>query len=135
MNKRISIAEYGMLLAQTAALRSEDPFRKVGAVAFDKNNRVLGTGYNGLPSGFNTSEDFWDDRDSRQKFMIHAEQNLVSNFKQGEVETIFCTTLPCTSCTMLLIAHGVKTIYHKEGYPDSHAPELCDTFGINLIQI
>ena len=43
---RISIPQYAMALAQVASLRSEDPFRKVGAVAIDHANRVIGTAYN-----------------------------------------------------------------------------------------
>ena len=48
---RLSIPEYAMALAHVASLRSEDPFRKVGAVAFDFSNRVIGTAYNGLAPG------------------------------------------------------------------------------------
>ena len=36
---RLTIPEYAMALAHVASLRSEDPFRKVGAVAFDFDNR------------------------------------------------------------------------------------------------
>ena len=36
-----------MTLAHAAALRSEDPYRKVGAAALDADNRVIGTAYNG----------------------------------------------------------------------------------------
>ena len=32
-----------MTLAHAAALRSEDPYRKVGAAALDADNRVIGT--------------------------------------------------------------------------------------------
>ena len=34
MPNRIQIPEYAMMLAHAAAMRSEDPFRKVGAVAY-----------------------------------------------------------------------------------------------------
>ena len=45
---RIALPEYAMALAHVASLRSEDPYRKVGAVAIDFSNRVIGTAYNGL---------------------------------------------------------------------------------------
>ena len=67
MPDRISIAEYAIALAHVASLRSEDPFRKVGAVALDHSNRVIGTAYNGLAPGFDAPEGFWDDRDQRQE--------------------------------------------------------------------
>jgi dCMP deaminase len=41
-----------MALAHFASLRSEDPSRKVGAVAIDFDNRVFGTAYNGLARGY-----------------------------------------------------------------------------------
>ena len=41
-----------MTLAHAAALRSEDPYRKVGAAALDADNRVIGTAYNGLYPGW-----------------------------------------------------------------------------------
>jgi len=135
MSNRINIIDYGMALAKTAALRSEDPFRQVGAAAFNKENRVIGLSYNGLPSGFNPDEHFWEDRDARQKFLIHAEQNLCSLFKRGEVATVFCTTMPCDACMKLLIAHSVQKIYFHEDYPGSNSPELAKTFGISLIQV
>jgi dCMP deaminase len=69
-------------LQRTASLRSEDPFRKVGACALSKDNRVLGVSYNGLKSGFNVDSSFWNDRDSRRPYMIHAEANLFSLFSE-----------------------------------------------------
>lgn len=124
-----------MKLAQTAALRSEDKFRKVGAVAVDKNNRIVAAAYNGLPAGFDPSDNFWDDRDARQKYMLHAEQNLCSLFKRGDVTTVFCTTMPCTECMKLLIAHDVKKIYYSEDYAVSSARELAEKFDITLTQV
>jgi dCMP deaminase len=63
---RLSIPQYAMALADVASLRSEDPYRKVGAAALDHENRVIGTAYNGLAPGFNPPQGFWDDRESRQ---------------------------------------------------------------------
>ena len=129
---RLSIPEYAMALAHVASLRSEDPFRKVGAVAFDFDNRVIGTAYNGLAPGFNADHQFWVDRDSRRKFMLHAEVNLCSLFTRGNVKLIACTTEPCTSCAQMLCAYGVKEIYFRDGYPDSEARAICQLYGIKL---
>ena len=63
MGDRLGIPEYAMALAHVASLRSEDPFRKVGAAALDRDNRVIGTAYNGLAPGFDPPPGFWDDRD------------------------------------------------------------------------
>lgn len=132
---RITIPEYAMALAHVASLRSEDPFRKVGAVAFDFDNRVIGTAYNGLAPGFNADSDFWQDRDTRRKYMLHAEVNLCSLFTRGNVKLIACTTEPCTSCAQMLCAYGVKEIYYRDAYPDSQARAICELYNINLTQL
>ena len=129
---RISFEEYGMNMALEASKRSEDPYRKVGAVAFDHENRIVATAYNGTKSGFVTPDGFWDDRDLRQKYMLHAEANLCSHFKRGDVKTTFVTTLPCTSCIQTLVAHGVEEIFYKEDYPKSESKEVAKTYGISL---
>lgn len=132
---RLSIPEYVMALAHVAALRSEDPYRKVGAAALDADNRVIGTAYNGLFPGFTAPEGFWNSRDERQKFMLHAEINLCSLFKRGEARIVACTTMPCTSCMQALCAHGVRTIYYGEDYPASQAPAIAKLYGVELIHV
>ena len=67
VGSRLGIPEYAMALAHVASLRSEDPYRKVGAAALDGDNRVIGTAYNGLAPGFDPPPGFWDDRATRQK--------------------------------------------------------------------
>ena len=132
---RLPIPQYVMALAHVAALRSEDPYRKVGAAALDKDNRVIGTAYNGLFPGFDAPEGFWASRDERQKFMLHAEINLCSLFKRGEARIVACTTMPCTSCMQALCAHGVKTIYYGEDYAASQAPAIAKMYGVELIKV
>ncbi|MBX7207440.1 MAG: deoxycytidylate deaminase [Verrucomicrobiaceae bacterium] len=132
---RLTIPQYAMALAHVASLRSEDPFRKVGAVAFDFDNRVIGTAYNGLAPGFNAATEFWDDRDDRRKFMIHAEVNLCSLFTRGNVKLVACTTKPCTSCMQMLCAYGVKEIYYRDEYAESEADAIAGLYSIPLIQL
>ena len=124
-----------MALAHVAALRSEDPYRKVGAAALDKDNRVIGTAYNGLYPGFTAPPDFWNSRDERQKFMLHAEINLRSLFKRGEARVVACTTMPCTSCMQALCAHGVKIIYYGLDYKKSEAPAIAALYGVELVHV
>ena len=134
-DRRLSIPEYAMALAEVASLRSEDPFRKVGAAALDWDNRVIATAYNGLAPGFDAPQDFWDDRDQRQKFMLHAEVNLCSLFKRGEAKIVATTTMPCTACMQTLCAYGIKEIYFREIYAESDAPEIAKLYGITLEQV
>jgi dCMP deaminase len=122
-------------LAHVASLRSEDPFRKVGAVAIDFDNRVIGTAYNGLAPGYNAAPDFWSDRDDRRKYMLHAEVNLCSLFTRGNVRLVACTTKPCTSCMQMLCAYGVKEVYYRDDYPESEANLIAERYGIQLEQL
>ena len=132
---RLPIPQYVMTLAHAAALRSEDPYRKVGAAALDADNRVIGTAYNGLYPGFKAQDTFWASREERQKYMLHAEINLCSLFRRGEAKVVACTTMPCTSCMQALCAHGVKTIYYCEPYDKSEAPAIASLYGVELIQV
>jgi dCMP deaminase len=132
---RLSIPQYAMALAHVASLRSEDPYRKVGAAALDHENRVIGTAYNGLAPGFNPPQGFWDDRESRQKFMLHAEVNLCSLFRRGEARIVATTTMPCTACMQTLCAYGIKEIYYRDVYQASDAPEIAALYGVKLERI
>lgn len=132
---RLTIPEYAMSLAHVASLRSEDPFRKVGAVAFDFDNRVIGTAYNGLAPGFDASQEFWASRDERRKYMLHAEVNLCSLFTRGNVKLIACTTKPCTSCMQMICAYGVKEVYYRDEYLESEADAIAQLYGIKLDQL
>jgi dCMP deaminase len=132
---RITIPEYAMALAHVASLRSEDPFRKVGAVAIDHANRVIGTAYNGLAPGYEAPDGFWDDRDARRRYMLHAEVNLCSLFTRGKARVIACTTKPCTSCMQMLCAYNVEEIYFRDDYEASEANAIAELYGAKLHQL
>ncbi len=132
---RLTIPEYAMALAHVASLRSEDPYRKVGAVAIDFDNRVIGTAYNGLAPGYNADPDFWTDRDDRRKYMLHAEVNLCSLFTRGNVKLVACTTKPCTSCMQMLCAYGIKEVYYRDEYLESEADAIASRYSIQLVRL
>jgi len=134
MSQRISIPEYAMLIAEVASLRSEDPFVKVGAAALDYNNRIIATGYNGLISGMNVDNVFWEDREARRKYVIHAEVNLCSLFKRGDAQIVAVTLKPCISCYKMLCAYDIKQIYYRDEYTDD-VDELVKFYGVELIKM
>ena len=138
VNKKCSWEEYALHLAYCAAIRSEDPFRKVGACALSYDNRVLGVAYNGLTSGKNVQSDFWEDRDKRRPFMIHAESNLLSLFKRDECRVIAVTLKPCESCARLICAWNIPVVIYGEEYDHSLAQETDSIFsfyGVKTKQI
>lgn len=133
--ERVSWEEYAMRLADVAKLRSEDPYRQVGACALGFNNRVLGVAYNGLAPGIDAPPGFWDDRNARLPFMIHAETNLLSLFKQGEAKLIACTLLPCTSCAQAICTYGIKEVVYNEMYErDPKSVEIFKFYNVKLTQ-
>lgn len=135
-SSRISWEEYAIRIAQVASLRSEDPYKKVGACALDFNNRVIGVAYNGLAPGIIAIESFWDNRDQRRPYMIHAEANLLSLFKRGECNILACTLLPCSCCASMISAYGIKKVVYQEVYiRDTMAIEIFKFNGIDCEQI
>ena len=135
-NDRISWEEYALRIAEVASSRSEDPFVKVGACALDFNNRVIGVAYNGLSSGIKVPDNFWDDRDKRRPYMIHAEINLMSLFKRGECKLLACTLMPCSCCASAIAAYDIKAVVYRDVYArDEQALEIFRFNGIECKQI
>lgn len=133
---RYSWPEHAMSLAITAARRSEDPYKKVGACALGHDHRVLGVAYNGLCSGKNVADEFWKDRDSRRPYMIHAEQNLLSLFQRNEAKLIAVTLLPCTYCAKLICTWNIPEVYYIEDYEtDIAAKDIFKFYGVSLVKL
>ena len=125
MGMRPSIDEYFSMMAILVSTRGTCPRRNVGCVLVSKDDRVLATGYNGVPSGFAHCTDEpceGADCPSGEGLdkceAIHAEQNAL--LRAGDVtkiETAYCTTAPCIHCVKLLLNTGCKRIVFNEDYP------------------
>jgi dCMP deaminase len=136
MSNRLTWEEYAMKIAEVAALRSEDQFKKVGACALDFDNRVIGVAYNGLATGKNVDNNFWLDRNERRPYMIHAEANLLSLIKRGECSLLACTLLPCSNCATMIAAYGIKKVIYSELYDhDMKAIDIFEFYGIEYKKI
>jgi dCMP deaminase len=124
---RISKDQYFMEIAEIVSKRSTCIKRKVGAVLV-KNNHIVSTGYNGVPSGLPHCN---EERCVRQNLKsgerpelcrgVHAEANCIiqAAFHGTSIDgdtTLYCTTFPCMSCLKLLVNAKVKRILYKEGY-------------------
>ena len=137
MNNRISFIEAAIETAKIWSSRSEDPHKKVGVCILNKDGRVLSVGYNGLLPKFNINQDFFNDRDNRRKYMIHAEINALSLVKRGDEPHLLASTLlPCSNCATNIVAYGVKSVVYSEEYEkDSTAKEIFKFYNIELIKI
>ena len=103
-------------VARTVAGWSKDPSTKVGAVAVDKSNRIMESGYNGLPRKVRDLPERME-RPAKYLWTSHAEENLVASAARDRLEgtTVYCTNLPCCRCARLLINAGVSKIIYAPG--------------------
>ena len=123
-----------MSLARLIASWSKDPRTKVGAVAVEDNGRILATGWNGFPRGVKDTEERLNDRETKLKFTVHAEQNCLYN--AGYVgsslanATMFVYGLPvCYECARGVIQSGVKRVFMC--YSDDR-PEWIESYKTTL---
>ena len=101
-----------MRLARAVASYSKDPSTKVGAVIADSKNRLVSLGFNGFPRGIDDDPSRLEDRETKYKLVLHAEENALL-FAQRSLDgcTIYTWPFPpCTHCALLIIQSGIKTI-------------------------
>lgn len=113
--KRPNWQEYFLGLAFLASARSRDSETKHGAVITDKDNIVIGTGYNSFVKNIDDSI-FPTTRPNKYSHIIHAEENSIFNCKVPPRElrgggTIYVTGTPCNNCLRRLIQVGVRDYY------------------------
>ena len=121
MKKRqdyISWEEYFMGVALLSARRSKDPNTQVGACIVNTKNRIVGTGYNGLPAGCNDDEYSWakqgDFLETKYPFVCHAELNAILNNIGMDLQgcRIYTALFPCNECTKAIIQSGIKEVVY-----------------------
>ena len=145
--ERPSWHEYFLSITDNVADRSTCTRRKVGAIIV-RDKRIIATGYNGVPAGIRHCDMVGCLRDEMQVPSgerhelcrgLHAEQNaIVQASTHGasiEGASLYCTNMPCSICSKMLINAKIKTIYYVEGYPDALAEEMLAEAGIEVIKL
>ena len=143
---RPSWETYFMDITFLVAKRSTCLRRSVGAIIV-KDKRILSTGYNGAPSSIKHCVETGCLREelnvaSGEKHElcrgIHAEQNAIIQAAYHGVSikgaTLFCTNLPCSICTKMIINAGINKICYESGYADSLAEEMLKEAGVDVIK-
>jgi len=93
---------------------SKDPSTQVGAVIADKDNRMIGLGYNGFPRGV-ADDHRLQDREQKYKLVIHAEENAILNSTATTHGcTIFSSHPPCLHCAGMLKQAGIARVVFEE---------------------
>lgn len=123
-----------MELARTAALRSEDPHRKVGTCLVRADHTVAALGYNGAPSGVEID---WENRDERRGWVLHAESNALRYVTPGEITLLVTTSLPCATCMLLIASYGIREVVYADEldpavYDRDQILEIARRSGINV---
>lgn len=153
---------YKQVVIETAKL-SHAKRLKVGAIAV-KNNRIISTGYNGTPSGWdNECERVWypidieyeqddfetdypliDNNGNRytlitKQEVLHAEHNLIAKLAQSNESSkdavIFCTVSPCIECAKLIQSAGIKKLYYINNYRSDDGLKFLEKCNIEVEQI
>ncbi|XP_049878443.1 deoxycytidylate deaminase-like isoform X5 [Pectinophora gossypiella] len=113
----IDWTEYFMAMAVLAAKRSKDPSCQVGACVVNKDKKIVGIGYNGMPLGCNDDEFPWGKNtpsplDSKFLYVCHAEMNAIMNKNSADVKdcTIYVGRFPCNECAKIIIQSGIKEV-------------------------
>lgn len=127
-NSNISWDEYFMNVAILTSLRSSDMNTKVGSVLVSKENKIIGTGYNGIPRNLD-HRDFpiTNDRnlkynETKYAYVVHAELNSILNSTVFDLNDskLYCTLFPCNECAKVIIQKGIKEIiYLSDKYHDN----------------
>ena len=103
-------------LADHVATWSKDPSRGVGAVIVDSKKRVVSLGYNGFPRGVDDLEVRYANRETKYKFVAHAERNALDNAPlMVDGCTLYVSLLPCNECAKSIIQKGIARVVARRG--------------------
>ncbi len=136
--------DYYMKIAEVTSGLSYAKRLQVGAVIV-KDNQILATGYNGMPSGWeNVCETETYDEDGfhitlkTKVEVLHAETNAIAKVAQSTESstgsTLFCTHAPCIECAKLIYQSGIKTIYYRDNYRDDSGTKFLRLSGVDVNQ-
>lgn len=114
----ISWHEYFMSVAQLAAKRSKDPCTKVGACIVNGQNKIVATGYNGMPNGVHDDVVPWTKQGSfletKYAYVVHAELNAILNSVLTDQTgcRLFVSLFPCNECAKAIIQSGIRHVIY-----------------------
>ena len=146
--KRPDWNTYFKQLTTLVASRSTCIRRKCGAIIV-KNKRIISSGYNGPPPGFDhctketcirTVKNIPSGERHEICYAVHAEMNAIIQAAIHGVSVkncdIYINTTPCSICARMLISINTKNIYFWNAeYPDGFAKELLEKANIPLHKI
>jgi len=134
--------DYYMKVAELTSTLSYAKRLQVGAVIVN-GNKILATGYNGMPSGWDNECETTEIVELDEKFVkqlvtkqevLHAETNAIAKVsastESSEGATMFCTHAPCINCAKLIYQSGINNLYYRDTYRDSAGIHFLESSGV-----
>lgn len=144
--RRINWDEFFIGVALLASKRSYEKETKVGACIVNEDNKIIATGYNGMPRGIENSIMSWEREgdwlETKYPYIVHAEMNAILNTTSNNLKNskIYTTLYPCNDCAKAIIQSGIKTVYYLENkHPENQiyiaAKRLFEICKIKVIKL
>jgi len=133
-----SFDKWFMKMVYLVAEKSKDPRTKIGAVLV-KDKHIISTGYNGFPIGVNDVKERYTNRETKYKYVVHAEENsILSAARFGIVSfgsTLYTNGIPCNSCMKAVIQGGISEIVIHYQWPEMIHSDWVESINISKIMM
>lgn len=114
-----------LAVAKVLSTRATCVKRQVGCVLTDKHGRILSTGYNGVAAGLKHCTEkacpgAYNNAGSDTCQAIHAEINALLQCRDTtQIDTCYCTVLPCMGCMKTLMNTNCSKIVYFEDHENA----------------
>lgn len=134
---------WGSLICLRCVLKI--PQLKLVPQSWINKKKIVGIGYNGLPTGLSDDAFPWeregDFQTTKYAYVVHAELNAILNATQSlQGCTIYVSLFPCNECSKAIIQSGIKEIvYEDDKYAETDAvlvsKRMLDAAGVSYRKI
>lgn len=128
-----------MSMVYLVAAKSKDPRTKIGAVLV-KDKHIISTGFNGFPIGVEDKLERYLDRETKYKFVAHAEANSIFTAARFGIatnnSTLYTQGIVCNECCKSIIQGGVTQVVVHKLWPNLiHSPAWIESINISKIML
>ena len=104
-------------MARTVSQFSKAERQKVGAILVSREGKIIGTGYNGTPSGVDNKCET-EDGSATVEHVIHAELNAILNATTNNLagSKLYVTLSPCVKCASNILQKGIAEVIYTDKY-------------------
>ena len=101
----------------------------------DRENRIIGTGFNGPPSGIDDELVPWNERPAKYDYIMHADENALWDAsmkgQRTEGSIMYLTGLPCAPCLLRIIKAKCSVVIFDA---KAKQPSICDASMIERVK-